>query len=250
MLDAFGLRGEYEGLFFESANDRAMLEQVLAARDRVPNRSPPAGPTAAAPEEWHRGKFCFLADRDIPKLREAMDALAQLENTVAMRLQDEGATVTFRITGAARRMAEERCPAIGGPTWRPRRVLLESPWLRFMDIGEVGFRVLPHGDANAGKGYATIFVWMRKPPPVSFTFCVHVGATGTGGATSTAPRVWCGDVSHYRLTISWTQIEAVFSAMEERDEQDLDVALVVVQWHGAVPTKASTFLPNSHGYLR
>eukprot|EP00927_Polykrikos_kofoidii_P039230 TRINITY_DN33660_c0_g1_i1.p1 TRINITY_DN33660_c0_g1~~TRINITY_DN33660_c0_g1_i1.p1 ORF type:complete len:523 (-),score=71.31 TRINITY_DN33660_c0_g1_i1:194-1762(-) len=275
LLQSFGMREEYERLRFESRRQRELLEKLLKTRDSIPGihtdfetpsltsggsltgASVGIGLKAAVgPRDWQKGEYCLVAGHDVPKLREAIESLAQIETLACMRLQDEGNAVCWCLANASKLVAEERRLAAGRPTLLPRRVLLESPWLQFGDIGDIGwqvaFRLLPRGDGASAQDDATIFVWMAAPPPISFSFCVRVASStasaragGRGGSCAkatepndsgvvcTAPRLWRADAAHYRVDVSWTELQGVLMDMASRDERDMELSLLVLQWHGS-----------------
>jgi len=264
LLEAFGLREEYERLRTESRRRRSLLEQLLKARDSVPG-SRSLGTTAMAskgvnaatlaavgstfaakPEDWQKGDYCLVAARDVPKIQEAIDSLVQIEDLAAIRLQDEGATVTWTLPSAAKQLCQERRLAVGRPMLLPRKVMAESTWLRFLDIGQVAFRLLPQGDGSSSEDDATLFVWMAAPPPVSFTFTIRIGVDLAGstidGTFTSAPRLWRCDALHYRVDFAWSQMQVALMALADLGTDDLEIDLVVLQWHGPVPGAPPVFL--------
>eukprot|EP00928_Gymnodinium_smaydae_P054704 TRINITY_DN38438_c0_g1_i1.p1 TRINITY_DN38438_c0_g1~~TRINITY_DN38438_c0_g1_i1.p1 ORF type:complete len:541 (+),score=114.21 TRINITY_DN38438_c0_g1_i1:122-1744(+) len=230
LLESVGLKEEYERLCYESRRRRELLLHLLRARDNVPGVTNSV--VVHDVEDWQKGKYCLVAQRDIPKLQQAIASFAELEDSLAVRLRDEGITVAWPLTRAAERIAEPRETATGELELVPKKVILESPWLMFEDIGQILFRFVPTGDASAHQGDVTIFLWMPAPPSVAFTFCIRVGGSSCC-AVNTAPRLWRSDATHYRVAVPWRHIQVLLA--EDADENrggSLDIAMVVLQWHG------------------
>jgi len=253
LMEAIGLREEYEHLRFESCRRRQALEWLLRTRDSVPgpysiNLRPKASPAEQAaeivphpcfssvaepdlvvpstgPQDWDKGEFWPVKTRDVPKLFEAISKLAHMEGTAAVRLQDQEVFATWRLANARKRLAEDRNSRPGPPRLIPRRVLVESPWLKFGEFSKVAFRIYPCGDATAQPGNTTVFVWMAHPPGLSFTFNLRIGET-----LSTAPRLWQATMIHYRMDLRWAQLSSALAAHDGSDS--LGITLQVLQWHG------------------
>merc|ERR1712048_135655 len=101
------------------------------------------------------------------------------------------------------------------------------------------FNILPQGDASSAPDDATVYIWLAALPPASFTFCLRLGHENLGtDAVQTAPRLWRHDVMHYRVDVGWAHIQVALMTLMDRGIAELDVSLVVLQWHGPVPAKA------------
>lgn len=277
LMEAIGLREEYEHLKYESGRRRQALEWLLRTRDTVPgpysinlrprSASPKPGEAAleatspdggapvikdcfssvvepdvvvpsTGPQDWDQGEFWPVKTRDVPKLCEAINKLSSLEGTAAVRLQDQEVFATWRISNARHRLSEERHPRVGGPQVVPRKLMLESKWLKFGQFSKVSFRLFPRGDATAEPGNTTIFVWMEHPPGLSFTFNLRIGEN-----LSTAPRLWQATMIHYRMDLRWSQFSTAF-ALDEGTDQVM-ITLQVLQWHGPEENPAESH-PEHH----
>lgn len=248
LMEAIGLREEYENLKVESSRRRQALEWLLRTRDSVPgpysiNLKPKAEAApqqpcfssvaepdlvvvSTGPKDWDKGEFWPVKTRDVPKLCDAITKLAHMEGTAAVRLQDQEVFATWRLANARRRLAEEQTRSFGPPQLIPRRILVESPWLKFGEFSQVAFRLYPHGDATAQKGNTTVFLWMAHPPGLSFTFNLRIGDT-----LSTAPRLWQATMIHYRMDLRWSQLSSALSVQDGVPDA-LSITLQVLQWHG------------------
>jgi len=257
LMEAIGLREQYEHLRVESGRRRQALEWLLRTRDSVPgaysinlrSHSVPTSPRphgrdefpgdtavfasiaepdivvpSTGPRNWDKGEFWPVKGRDVPKLMEAISSLAHTEGTAAVRLQDQEVCASWNLANATKKLAEERIHPVSGPQLVPRRVLVESPWLKFGEFSRVAFRVYPHGDGTAQPGNATVFVWMAHPPGLSFTFNLRIEDT-----LSTAPRLWQATMIHYRMDLRWCQLS---QALKNNDYNSLKMVLQVLQWHG------------------
>mmetsp|Transcript_60501 Transcript_60501/g.157195 ORF Transcript_60501/g.157195 Transcript_60501/m.157195 type:complete len:617 (+) Transcript_60501:87-1937(+) len=253
LMEAIGLREEYEHLRFESGRRRQALEWLLRTRDSVPgpysiNLRPKASSAEQAeiaaqpcfssvaepdlvvpstgPGDWDKGEFWPVKSRDVPKLFEAISKLAHMEGTAAVRLQDQEVFATWNLANARKRLADDHYPRPGVLRLVPRRVLVESSWLKFGEFSKVAFRVYPCGDGTAQPGNTTVFVWMAHPPGLSFTFNLRIGDT-----LSTAPRLWQATMIHYRMDLRWAQLSTALSTQDGASDT-LSITLQVLQWHG------------------
>lgn len=255
LMEAIGLREEYEHLKYESSRRRQALEWLLRTRDSVPgaysiNLRPRSADSATGhggsvmqpcfasvaepdllvpstgPQDWDKGEFWPVKSRDVPKLCDAINKLHQMEGTATVRLQDQAVFTTWRLTNSRRRLAEERRARVGGNRLIPKRVLMESNWLKFGQFSKVAFRLYPCGDGTAQPGNSTVFIWMEHPPGLSFTFNLRIGDT-----LSTAPRLWQATMIHYRMDLRWTQLCTALTFQEGAPET-LIITLQVLQWHG------------------
>jgi len=231
LLDAVGLRDEFEGMYVESRRKQAALKEVLRIRDSVPGVASPIPATMLLESDvddqlphWEQGKFCFVAGRDVPRLQKAISLLEQVEECAALRLTDEGVEATWQMSKARTRLSEERRLASGRGRLVPRQVLVDSPWLNLPHVGQLAFRLYPHGDKTARAGDAALFLWMAQPPGLTFTFILHIG-----GKPCIAPRLWEATHVHYRVEVGWVHIHV---ALMEREEDDcLPIAFQILQWH-------------------
>lgn len=263
MLEAFGLRDEYERLRVTSLRRRAALQKLLEVRDSVPSchmvsRSISARSSTAKasqgeaciatdaekrarmmPNNWEEGEFTPIAGRDVAKLAKVIESLQAIEGDAAARLQDDEVRVTWRILDARKLLADERRLAHGRLSLSPKRVLMESPWLTFGNLGSLIFRIYPRGDGSALSGGATVFMWMARTPGVSFSFNLELGRAArqqeggklepSGTCFATAPRLWQADMVHYRMDICWSEVAALLTDMTA--EERLDITFNVLQWH-------------------
>lgn len=262
MLEAFGLRDEYERLRISSMRRRAALQKLLEVRESVPschiasrsassqasNTKTSQGEACVAidaeqrtrmnPNNWEDGEFTPVAARDVDKLRDVIASLQSIEGDATTRLRDEDARVTWHIEGARKRLTDERRLAHGRSQLTPKRVLVESPWLKFGSLGSIIFRMYPKGDGTALPGGVTIFLWMARAPGISFSFNVELGRASrwqsgkcesAGSFFATAPRLWQADMVHYRMDINWSEVGALLLDMNA--EESLDLALNVLQFH-------------------
>jgi len=190
------------------------------------------------PNNWEAGDFTTIAARDIEAFREVIKSLQEIECDATTRLRDEEVTVAWHIIDARKRFADERRLAHGRVQLTPKRVLVESPWLNFGNLGSVIFRLYPRGDGSALSGGATIFLWMARAPGVSFSFNVQMcrassreddRSRGSGAAFATAPRLWQADMVHYRMDVCWSEVAAVLNDLGAADP--LELTLNVLQWH-------------------
>lgn len=207
------------------------------------------------PGNWEEGEFSPVAGRDIPKLCEVIESLQAIEGDAAARLRDEEVRVVWHLADARKRLTDERRLAHGRPQLAPKRVLVESPWLEFGNLGSVVFRFYPRGDGSALTGGATIFMWMARAPGISFSFHLQLGraqarcdeAEDVGAVFATAPRLWQSEMVHYRMDVCWSEVAAVL--MDLAPQERLDITLRVLQWHvirppGQDPVEA-TLLPGA-----
>lgn len=235
LLDAVGLREEYETLRTETARRKAALELLLRCRNSVPgadaihlkpweddtDRLSPktVHPNASNPNNWDKREYCPIVDRDMPEVCEALWNFRQLEGITVARLNDEEASTIWHISGAGRKF-------LSGAGVAPKKVLVESPWLGFGEYGRIAFRFFPGGDATAIRGYSTIFAFMSKPPGLCFTFVMRIGES-----LSTAPRLWLASKTNYRMDVPWAQVQQeIVKASQAGDK--LVITLFVIQWHG------------------
>lgn len=191
------------------------------------------------PNNWEEGEFSCVAGRDIDKLREVIESLQAIEGDAASRLQDEQVCVTWHVTEARKRIADEKRMSNRRLQLSAKRVLVESPWLKFGNLGSVIFRFYPRGDGSALTGGSTIFLWMAKTPGVSFSFNLQFGRSdvrsprkgsdSAGTIFATAPRLWQADMVHYRMDVSWSEVSAVLADLSH--EECLDLSINVLQWH-------------------
>lgn len=237
MLDAFGLLQDYEALRFESGKRGQMLRKLLETRESKPGTdvySPDpqldgseeavASPSIVmAPRKWECGEFSVVAERDVAKVRDAIEAFEELENAAVGRLRDDHDVATWHITSARSRLAEEKRLSFGRPQLIPRKVMHESSWCDFGDQGQALFRIFPQGDGSAKPNAATIFSWVRKAMDASFTFTLCIGSS-----LRTAPRLWQAGRIHYRMDVSWTEIAAMLLTSVDGS---LNIRLQVLQWH-------------------
>lgn len=265
MLEAFGLRDEYERMQVTSERTRAALQKLLEVRDSVPGEALFLGRSFARasshisaktsvgeasvssdaekrarmdPSDWEEGEFSPVTGRDAKKLWEVVESLQSIEDDAATRLRDEKVSVTWYLANARKRFTDERRLAHGRSQLTPKKVLVESPWLEFGNLGSLVFRVYPRGDAMCLDGGTTVFLWMARAPGVSFSFNLLLGraereereAESIGGAFfATAPRIWQADMVHYRMDICWSEVAAVLTDMAAEDS--LDFTINVLQWH-------------------
>lgn len=230
LLEVIGLREEYELMKEDSCQKRKALEWLLKIRLRTP-LSQEFGVTpnldleeVGGPEEWELGKYCLIAERDVPKLREAIRLLGRLEKLASIRLQDQFISASWLLPKARASLAQERQFVAGQPQLLPRRCVADSPWLDLSALGRVLMRLYPHGDGTAKRGEATMFFWLSDAPPVPFSFEVSLGES-----ERMAPRVWFRDRTHYRLELGWPQLQEALLGIREGDS--LKVTLQVLQWH-------------------
>mmetsp|Transcript_22012 Transcript_22012/g.40037 ORF Transcript_22012/g.40037 Transcript_22012/m.40037 type:complete len:587 (+) Transcript_22012:56-1816(+) len=245
MLEAVGLREKYEQLRRDAVHSQAALKKVLEARNALPGSPEVSRSVALWPathrtqqgdkgEYWEKGDFCPVATHDISKINEVITSLEELEDAAITRLEDCPVFVTWSLTSAKSRIATEKRIVYGRPQLIPKRLLVESQWLLFGDLGKVIFRLYPCGDGSASEGQATIFLWMSRPPGISFTFNLSLVESGSQEADTkaqlwSAPRLWQAHEVHYRLDLGWSEVAAVLLDMEA--EKCLDVTIRVLQWH-------------------
>jgi hypothetical protein len=246
LLDALGMRHEYEQLREASQQQRETLERLLGtSSDAFCNDVAVYDvPTTAVAAQ---GGVRRYASRDVPALREAIHQVRLVEDMANSRLQGERATAVWCLVAACERIAEERRLAIGRTTLFPRRVLIESPRLSAPGLGQIRIGFWPQGDAHAPAGQSTFFAWLPQPAPLSFVFRVRLssaaaagdnrGVVGDGVASncgstsvSTVPRVWPRSTVHFRICVPWVRIQGLLLDMLERGELNLDIALDVLQW--------------------
>jgi hypothetical protein len=178
------------------------------------------------PQDWDKGEFWPVKGRDVPKIMEAINALSHMEGTAQVRLQDQEVCATWELKNALKNLSEDRGSNISGHQIVPRRVMLDSPWVKFGEFSKVSWRVYPHGDATAQPGNCTVFIWMAHPPGLSFTFNLRIG-----DSMSTAPRLWQATMIHYRMDLRWSQVCQALEAVDKKNGS-LRFVLQVLQWHG------------------
>lgn len=256
MLEAFGLRDDYEKLQFTSSRSRAALQNILEVRESVPGAtavkrrlSRPSSARVSGSERtlidatnWERGDFIPVATRDVPELRNLLQSLQAIEGDATVRLNDAPTRVVWRIPDSRKKMAEERTLAHGRTLLLPRKVLVESGWLNFSNIGSIVFRFYPNGDGSTDDEASTIFLWMSSTPGISFSFNIHLGRARlldkgkyerVGEAFTSAPRLWQASMVHYRMEVSWSEIGATLLNLAENE--CIEFALQVLQWHMISP---------------
>merc|ERR1719410_1325392 len=112
------------------------------------------------------------------------------------------------------------------PHFLPKKVLLESPWLQFETLCKMAFRVFPAGDGSAVRNNSTIYMWMSRPPGLSFTFSLHLGH-----GVDLPARLWQATTTRMRFDVSWFKIDAAL-CNQATDEDALEFSIRVLQWHG------------------
>lgn len=182
----------------------------------------------ADPQSWeHAGhaqqKLPQVAAHDISELHKVIESLQEMEAMVAARLHDEELSAVWRLGEARRRLSEERRLMVGRPQLLPRRLLVESPWINFGELGRILFRFYPSGDGSASLDSASVFLWMARPPAMPFNFHLRLGTF------STAPRLWQASAVHYRVDVAWSEVAAALLSLGS--EGSLVISVRVLQWH-------------------
>lgn len=237
MLEGFGLREEYEQLRLEAAKRAANLKKILAARDRRPGAAsfnmyrrqfidPMSAEDEIGPRRWEAGDFVPISDSHMPELRNAIATFEALAGETDARLRDDATCASWYIVGACAKISEEKHLGDDAVEILPRRVVLESRWTEFTERCNVLFRLFPQGDATATPGFATVFVWLSEAPEDAFTFSILIG----DGAVCMAPRLWQTGRLHYRVEVSWGDLEGRLRQMVG-GEDCLSITLQVLQWH-------------------
>lgn len=231
----------------KSRTESTMLPQTLASEEasdlECQSRNEP--PKEASPplrlkdkdiNRWVDCQYCPSRISDLAKLECALQSFAQMQGTASVLLQDvEASSILWRISAARRRMATEPPPCVllaafgvlgnDAPRFMPRKVLLESPWLQFETLCKAAFRIFPAGDGSAERNTSTIYIWMSRPPGLSFTFSLRLGDMHLPA------RLWQATTTRMRFDISWFQLDEALRS-QATDGDAMEFSIRVLQWHG------------------
>eukprot|EP00913_Durusdinium_trenchii_P018884 g17745.t1 len=101
--------------------------------------------------------------------------MQHLEDTAEESLLQKPVRALWRICRARQRLWQEP----KGPEGSRQRLdprCWESSWQSLGPFAQLAFRLYASGDGDAAEGTSVIFFWMEKPPILSFSFIVTVGA--------------------------------------------------------------------------
>lgn len=159
--------------------------------------------------------------RDLEKLRRTARLMQHLEDTAEESLLQKPVRALWRICRARQRLWQEdpRTRAL-----RPRRRCWESSWQSLGPFAQLAFRLYASGDGDAAEGTSVIFFWMEKPPILSFSFIVTVGAE------EVTMQTWSSEVAWARVELPLALLDQAAKDAQEA-EQSLAIGLQLVQWH-------------------